>query len=464
MESINKKNKIGIWQNLKGLDNLYQTISNLIKSNMKVSFNLTMFSFDMENLNLKYSTQIKLFDQISKLIKNYLEEDIELFQFDQNKIITLSFNASIKNTLVHKLQSEKFNIDDIEISLSPQAVETIWPKDGKDFDSLLDKLLQKLKNIDNNYEELQIPTHPDSVLINQKGDFIDKVEKVSTQLYLIAKDKNIEIIKQNIISDRSFQVRGGDEGNFELFYILDGKVKNEDNDLILKRGDSISAKCGDQEKYFKTVTDTTLLYITSNPIFASERKRIKDLLSLNERIAEKDIETQEHCNRLQQLSRMTGIELGLEEKKLFNLGFASFLHDIGKSKIPTSLLQKPEKLTEDEWDIMKQHAYWGKQIILENFNQKYFERIAEIINQHHEKYDGSGYPHGLSGADILIEAQILSVVDAYDAMINERPYQKALSREEALKEIKSEKGKQFSPKTVEAFLQAEKKYKNKVSK
>ena len=458
MESINKKNKIGIWQNLKGIDNLYQTISNLIKTNIKVSFNLTMFSFDIQDLNLKYSTQIKLYDQISKLIKNYLEEDIELFQFDQNKIITLSFKESIKNTLIHKFQSEKFNIDDIEISLSPQAVETIWPKDGKDFDSLLEKLINKLENTDNDYEELQIPTHPDSVLINQKGDFIDKVEKVSTQLYLIAKDKNIEIIKQNIIEDRSFQVRGGDEGNFELFYILDGKVKNEDNDLILKRGDSISAKSGDQEKYFKTVTDTTLLYITSNPIFASERKRIKDLLSLNERIAEKDVETQEHCNRLQQLSRMTGIELGLAEKKLFNLGFASFLHDIGKSKIPTSLLQKPEKLTEDEWDIMKQHAYWGKQIILENFNQKYFKRIAEIINQHHEKYDGTGYPKGLAGDDILIEAQILSVVDAYDAMVNERPYQNALSREEAIEEIQSEKGKQFSPRAVKAFLKAEKKY------
>jgi len=85
-------------------------------------------------------------------------------------------------------------------------------------------------------------------------------------------------------------------------------------------------------------------------------------------------------------------------------------------------------------------------------------KIAEIINQHHERWDGFGYPKGLSGNEILIEAQILSVVDAFDAMTYERPYQRAFSRKEAIEEIKFEKEKQFSPKAVEAFLKAEQKF------
>jgi len=201
-----------------------------------------------------------------------------------------------------------------------------------------------------------------------------------------------------------------------------------------------------------------LLYISSTPIFASEQKKINELLALNEQIADKDTETHDHCDRLQRLSRLTAKELDLSEEKLFNLGYASFLHDIGKAKVPKSLLQKPGRLTESEWEIMKKHAKWGKTILLERFSNKYFEQVAEIIYQHHERYDGQGYPQGLKGDEILIEAQILTVVDAYDAMVYERPYQRALTRKEALAEIKREKGKQFAPRAVEAFLKAEKKF------
>mgnify|MGYP006294715613 CR=1 FL=1 len=100
-------------------------------------------------------------------------------------------------------------------------------------------------------------------------------------------------------------------------------------------------------------------------------------------------------------------------------------------------------------------------MIFEYFNKNQFEEIGEIINQHHERYDGTGYPNGLKEDEILIEAQILSVVDAYDAMTSDRPYQKAITKEKAIKEIKTQKGKQFSPKVVKAFIKAIKKYDEK---
>lgn len=263
-------------------------------------------------------------------------------------------------------------------------------------------------------------------------------------------------MKQHISADKTIQIAAGAEGNFELFYILKGEIFYKAEEIILSEGDSITAKSGESEKYFRTVTEVDLLYITTNPIFASEQKRIEELMDLNDKIAEKDFETREHCDRLQRLSRLTAKEMELAEEKLFNLGFASFLHDIGKFKVPTEILLKPASLSDREWEIMKKHTVWGKEIILEKFNNKKFKLIAEIIYQHHERYDGTGYPQGLKGDEILIEAQILTVVDAYDAMVNERPYQKALSRQEALAEIKAEKSKQFAPEVVEAFLKIEK--------
>ncbi|PUU92911.1 HD domain-containing phosphohydrolase [Halanaerobium sp.] len=304
----------------------------------------------------------------------------------------------------------------------------------------------------------KLPLNPNNIIINRKDEYLDKVEKRSTQLFLIAKNDNLEVIKQHITADKTFQIAAGEENSFELFYILEGTVASEDEKITLEAGDSITAKSGEEEKYFKTLTEVTLLYISSTPIFASEQKRINELLSLNEKIADKDTETHDHCDRLQRLSRLTAKELDLSEEKLFNLGYASFLHDIGKAKVPKSLLQKPGRLTESEWEIMKKHTEWGKEIILKKINNKHFKKAAEIIYQHHERFDGQGYPQGLKGEEIMVEAQILTVVDAYDAMVYERPYQRALTRKEALAEIKREKGKQFAPRAVEAFLKAENKF------
>ncbi|HKL12169.1 MAG TPA: HD-GYP domain-containing protein [Halanaerobiales bacterium] len=458
MKSINKKDKINLWKNIESIDLLYEKIKNMESNKNIESFNLTLYLFDFKELNLSYSDYIKLFSKIISILKNYSNKYVELYCLEQDKIILFNEKQTINSKIKNMLKSRKFNIDNKKLSLSPQIASVNWPRDGNDFDSLLEKLLTKIKNDNSDINYPILSSRPGSVFINKKDDFLDKVEKISTQLYLIDKDKNIEIIKQNIIADRTFQVRGGEKGNFELFYILAGKVVYEEENIVLTKGDSISARSGEQEKYFKTITDTTLLYITSNPIFASEQRRIKELISLNEKIEEKDVETREHCDRLQKLSRLTAIELSLEEKKIFNLGFASFLHDIGKAKVPSSLLQKPDKLTKKEWELMKKHTKWGKEIILEHFNKSYFHKIAEIINQHHERWDGFGYPKGLSGNEILIEAQILSVVDAFDAMTYERPYQRAFSRKEAIEEIKFEKEKQFSPKAVEAFLKAEQKF------
>lgn len=297
------------------------------------------------------------------------------------------------------------------------------------------------------------------MVIGNKDDYLDRIERNSTSLSLIAKNDNLEVTHQTIAKDKIFMIKS-EKDAFEFYYILNGRVKNKDTGEILGADNFILIQGGVDEKYFKTIDETNILLFSNAPIFNSAEKRFNELISLNDKVFNKDQETKEHCTRLYQLSIRTAEELGLSDKKIFSLSYASFLHDIGKIEIDSEILSKPVSLTNEEWEEMKTHSLKGKNIILEYLKEGYFEDVAEIVHQHHEKYDGNGYPQGLKGEDIMIEAQILTVVDAYDAMTNERPYQSKLSREEALNELERCKGEQFSPEVVEAFFKAEKKYYN----
>ncbi len=460
MSSPDKSNST---KKLKNMNTLYDKLNNIINNYTMNSFGLILFSFDLTKLVPNYSERIELFKKNVSYLNKFLEKEDELYKLEKDQMILFTKNENVENyskVLINKIENKSFTINNENVDLNIDTAYARWPQNGKNFEELIDFLISNTNSYKRKNHSIKFPSYPDNIFINKKEDYIDKVEKDSTQLYLIAKNDNIEIIRQKIVSDKTFQIIGGEKDNFELFYILKGKISNEKDNIILSPGDSITARSGKEEKYFKTLEETTLLYITSTPIFASEQKRINELLSLNRKVAEKDVETNEHCMRLQKLSSLIAEELGLEEKNIFYLGYASFLHDIGKAKIHASILQKPSELNDEEWEIMEKHAKWGKQIISKHFTLKQFDKIGKIIYQHHERWDGNGYPEGLKGEEILVEAQILSVTDAYDAMTYERPYQRALTREEATEEIKSEKGKQFSPKVVDAFLKTEKKFGN----
>jgi HD-GYP domain-containing protein (c-di-GMP phosphodiesterase class II) len=137
------------------------------------------------------------------------------------------------------------------------------------------------------------------------------------------------------------------------------------------------------------------------------------------------------------------------EKFIQDLRIAALLHDIGKIGIPGSILNKTTPLNEEERAIIKNHPLIGANIIKQVDD---FKDVLLGVRHHHERYDGSGYPFGLKKNQIPLIASIISLADAFDAMTIDRPYQKALSVEEAIAEIKKNKGKQFSPCVVDAFL------------
>ncbi|MFA4875283.1 MAG: HD domain-containing phosphohydrolase [bacterium] len=174
------------------------------------------------------------------------------------------------------------------------------------------------------------------------------------------------------------------------------------------------------------------------------------VLSLARAVEAKDTTTGDHCDRLIRLSRAFGTYLGLEEKDIRTLERASILHDVGKIGIPDSILLKPGKLTDDEWEIMRTHPIVGEEIC---HPLKSLSEVCPIIRHHHEKWNGMGYPDGLMADSIPYLARVFQVMDAFDAMSTQRPYKRAFSLEETLRTLGEETVKGYwDPAVMDKFL------------
>lgn len=160
-------------------------------------------------------------------------------------------------------------------------------------------------------------------------------------------------------------------------------------------------------------------------------------------------ETQAHSQRVREYSLTLARELGLAGEELVQIGRGALLHDVGKIGVPDSILLKPEKLTAEEWAVMKKHPGIGYEILQ---GIGFLSSAAEIVLAHQERWDGKGYPKGLVGAEIPLGARVFAVVDTVDAMTSDRPYRKAMSFETAQEEVRRCSGSQFDPRVVNAFL------------
>jgi putative nucleotidyltransferase with HDIG domain len=172
------------------------------------------------------------------------------------------------------------------------------------------------------------------------------------------------------------------------------------------------------------------------------------LQALTAALETRDSETHGHSERVVTYSLRLGREYGLNSDAMKSLEFGSLLHDIGKIGVPDSILRKPAKLTEEEWVRMREHPLHGQQILR---GIEFLQGAARVVAQHHEKWDGTGYPHGLRQEEIDICARIFAVADAFDAITSDRVYRRGKSYEAAAQELDDWAGRQFDPKVVEAF-------------
>jgi len=183
---------------------------------------------------------------------------------------------------------------------------------------------------------------------------------------------------------------------------------------------------------------------------ALEESQLEIIQSLGRAAEYRDNETGMHIVRLGKMSELLGKELGLNERECDLLREASPMHDLGKIGIPDHVLLKPGKFEPEEWEVMKTHSRIGAEI-LAGHKTDLLQLAAIIAESHHEKWDGSGYPDGLSGHEIPMAARIVALVDVFDALTSARPYKEAWTVEAAVKYIDENSGKHFDPEVVAAF-------------
>jgi response regulator RpfG family c-di-GMP phosphodiesterase len=213
-------------------------------------------------------------------------------------------------------------------------------------------------------------------------------------------------------------------GHHELI-VAKRRYENELEELVAQRTSELDEALGSLENAYRST-----------------------LKALTAALEARDAETHGHSERVVTFSLRLGREYGLNAKEMKALEFGSLLHDIGKIGVPDASLRKPAKLTDEVWVRMREHPMHGQSILR---GIKFLEGAARVVSQHHEKWDGSGYPLGLVGEDIDICARIFSVADAFDAITSDRVYRKGRSYDAAAAEINEWSNRQFDPRVVEAF-------------
>jgi HD-GYP domain-containing protein (c-di-GMP phosphodiesterase class II) len=219
-------------------------------------------------------------------------------------------------------------------------------------------------------------------------------------------------------------------------------------ELTNKRGDDSFSE--EDLAMMQSIANQAAVAIENANLYMEVQKSYFDTIkALVQAVEETDKYTRGHSERVTTFSVKIAVSMGLNEKQLENIRYGGVLHDIGKIGINVNIIQKPGRLTKEEYSLIKHHPVIGERII---GPIEFLSGVLPIISQHHERYDGQGYPQGLDGKRMVVEARVLGVADAYDAMITARPYRDPLPRSEAIAELRRCSGTQFDPIVVEHFL------------
>ncbi len=244
----------------------------------------------------------------------------------------------------------------------------------------------------------------------------------------------------------------GGSGSWKSEIAVPLKVKGRVMGAMIVENDSAACSFTEDDlEVLTTLSNQAMTAIENAWLYESlKNSYFATIQSLVNALEASDRFTRGHSERVRLLSVELGKHLGLEPKELELLEHASILHDIGKIGIDNFVLQKQGKLTSREYGLVKTHPLIGDEILgpIENL-----DGVRKTIIQHHERYDGTGYPYGLKGDEILLKSRILSVVDTFDAMMTDRPYRKAIGLKQVMDELRANAGTQFDRRVVLSFIE-----------
>lgn len=235
------------------------------------------------------------------------------------------------------------------------------------------------------------------------------------------------------------------------YTMIDGSLMDLKTRDLLSPGDIFVVNSEGGIHAFYTLEETLLIIHEQQSPYSitSFIETSSNMINMLSNIQAKDHYTKEHSERVYHLAKEMGLALKYHSKQIYNLNKASRFHDIGKVYIENSILNKPTQLNAFEYDQMKTHPSICRDVILD----KYDEEVFKIINQHHERLDGSGYPDGLKGEQIVEEAKILAICDSFDAMTTDRIYKQGMTKEAAFAELESLTGKYYDETLVKLFIE-----------
>lgn len=454
----------------------------LLQASIDSTYEMEIFAIDLEYKYLSYNAFHK--DSIKKFYDIDISLDMNFLDLITNKAI----RDRLQNTIDRALKGESFKkilkVEDQEDAYLEERYSPIYDHNKeivgatifiqditirKQYENEILKLsysdaLTGLNNRRKHQEQLvklnQEKYHPISVaffdinglkVMNDAFGHIegDRLIKVVANKLLIACEKYNSYVSR--IGGDEFIVLCPNTSEEEALELAN-KTKNIIEKEYIKHM-AISISYGVSLKQidddFEDVINQAETNLYKNKLYESSSHRNEAIRTILNTLKAKDAHSEEHSKRVSDICNKMGKKMGMTKQDIELLTLISNLHDIGKIAIDDKILNKPGKLSEEEWRVMKRHPETGYRILASS--PDYIE-IAEDILSHHERYDGTGYPRGLKGEDIPIRARIIAIADAFDAMTSDRPYRKKMDNDVAIKELIDNKGTQFDPKLVDVFL------------
>ncbi|MBN2795665.1 MAG: HD-GYP domain-containing protein [Clostridia bacterium] len=268
---------------------------------------------------------------------------------------------------------------------------------------------------------------------------------------LLINNEDLELFESNIYPGKSIICQPYESINStNIIFLLEGKLFHTNERKFVNTGDILFFKDLDVTHHLSVVKQTRLLMVRNSKHFIEQASTTDRIYEMIHQIQEKDQYTEDHSNNTGNLAVQIATMMKLSEKKIQNILLAGKIHDVGKLNIPIEIINKPGKLTVEEFEIVKKHSQYGYDIVMKEIGKN---EIAKIVLDHHERLDGSGYPNNLQGDEISIEARIMAVADSYDAMISSRPYKEPISVKDAIEDLRRNVGTWYDKDVVASLVE-----------